>query len=106
MQRWQEPKPLHETGEVSPVPFVNSRTLRQPGRANTLTKLDRHHKSEAKNIAPELQTHGELRMRDFNDELNQLANHLQERVLLSTAWTAELSGTVRWTDSVPAKSCG
>jgi len=45
-------------------------------------------------------------MRDFNDELNQLANHLQERVLLSTAWTAELSGTVRWTDSVPAKSCG
>ena len=110
---------------VSRAP-CNSRTLRQSGRAYTLTKLDRHHEREAKNTSPELQTHEELRMRDFNDELKQrcrrdgsyatranreripvlIANQLQEMDLLSTPWTAGLSGTVRWKVSVPAKSCG
>ena len=52
VQRWQEPKPMHETGAVSPVPLVVSGALRQPGRALTLTKLNRHHKSRAKGILP------------------------------------------------------
>jgi len=38
VQRWQEAKPLHETGAVSPVPLVTLALHPQARRAETLTE--------------------------------------------------------------------